>query len=188
MKITQVEDAIERGNTGMEKTFKIQANSRAFQILSSNLYANKIKAVIRELSCNALDSHVAAGRVGTPFDVHLPSNMEPYFSVQDYGLGLTHDQIMSIYTTYFESNKTGTNDLIGGLGLGSKSPFSYASSFDVTSTHDGVARSYAMFINEVGHPSVAYMGDPLAVCLIGSSSDCLAVGYNTKQNCDGRMS
>lgn len=159
MKITQVEDAIERGNTGMEKTFKIQANSRAFQILSSNLYANKIKAVIRELSCNALDSHVAAGRVGTPFDVHLPSNMEPYFSVQDYGLGLTHDQIMSIYTTYFESNKTGTNDLIGGLGLGSKSPFSYASSFDVTSTHDGVARSYAMFINEVGHPSVAYMGE-----------------------------
>jgi hypothetical protein len=36
--------------------------------------------------------------------------------------------------------------------------------------------------------SVMYMGDPLAVCLIGSSSDCFAVGYNTKQNCDRRMS
>lgn len=159
MKIAQVDEAVERGNTGMEKTFKIQANSRAFQILSSNLYANKIKAVIRELSCNALDSHVASGRVDTPFDVHLPSNMEPYFSVQDYGLGLTHDQVMNIYTTYFDSNKTGTNDLIGGLGLGSKSPFSYANSFDVTATHDGVARSYAMFFNEAGHPSVAFMGE-----------------------------
>ena len=159
MKIAQVDEAVERGNTGMEKTFKIQANSRAFQILSSNLYANKIKAVIRELSCNALDSHVAAGRADVPFDVHLPSSMEPYFSVQDYGLGLSHDQVMNIYTTYFDSNKTGTNDLIGGLGLGSKSPFSYANSFDVISTHDGVARSYAMFFNEAGHPSVVFMGE-----------------------------
>ena len=33
-----------------------------------------------------------------------------------------------------------------------------------------------------------YIGDPLAIGLIGSSSDGFAVGYNTKQNCNRRMS
>lgn len=159
MKINQVVEDVERGSVTQERGFSIQANARAFQILSSNLYADKITAVIRELSCNALDSHVAAGKTDTPFDVHLPTILEPYFSVQDYGLGLSHDQVMSIYTTYFESTKTNTNELIGGLGLGSKSPFSYTNSFDVTSVHDGVTRNYAMFINEAGKPSVAFMGD-----------------------------
>jgi len=159
MKINQVVEDVERGSVTQERGFSIQANSRAFQILSSNLYSDKITAVIRELSCNALDSHVAAGKTGTPFDVHLPNTLEPYFSVQDYGLGLSHDQVMSIYTTYFESTKTNTNELIGGLGLGSKSPFSYTSSFDVVSVHNGVSRSYAMFINEAGKPSVAFMGE-----------------------------
>jgi hypothetical protein len=159
MKINQVVEDVERGSVTQERGFSIQANARAFQILSSNLYSDKITAVIRELSCNALDSHVAAGKTGTPFDVHLPNALEPYFSVQDYGLGLSHDQVMSIYTTYFESTKTNTNELIGGLGLGSKSPFSYTSSFDVVSVHNGVSRSYAMFINEAGKPSVAFMGE-----------------------------
>lgn len=159
MKINSVAEDVERGNVAQERGFSIQANARAFQILSSNLYADKITAVIRELSCNALDSHVAAGKLSTPFDVHLPNALEPYFSVQDYGLGLSHDQVMSIYTTYFESTKTNTNELIGGLGLGSKSPFSYTNSFDVVSVHNGVSRSYAMFINEAGKPSVAFMGE-----------------------------
>jgi hypothetical protein len=159
MKITQAVEEIERSNLGSEQGFRIQANRRAFQILSSNLYADKITAVIRELSCNAWDSHVAAGKTNIPFEVHLPNMLEPYFSVQDYGLGLSHDQVMNIYTTYFESTKTHTNDLIGGLGLGSKSPFSYTNSFDVVSVYNGVCRNYAMFINEAGKPSVAFMGD-----------------------------
>ena len=46
------------GNTG---EFKIKNSRKAFQILSSGLYSNKIKAIIRELSTNALDSHRAAG-------------------------------------------------------------------------------------------------------------------------------
>ena len=170
MKINQVAEDVERGNVSQERGFSIQANARAFQILSSNLYADKITAVIRELSCNALDSHVAAHKQTVPFDVHLPTALEPYFSVQDYGLGLSHLQVMNIYTTYFESTKTNTNELIGGLGLGSKSPFSYTSSFDVTSVYQGVSRSYAMFINESGKPSVAFMGEitthaPNGVCV-----------------------
>lgn len=117
--------------------FKIKTSSRAFQILSSGLYANKIRAIIRELSCNAIDSHVAAGKLDTPFEIHLPNSLDPYFSIRDFGTGLNRDQVNNIYTTYFESTKTNSNDYIGALGLGSKSPFSYTNNFTVTAIKDG---------------------------------------------------
>ena len=137
--------------------FRIRNSAKAFNILSSGLYANKIRAIIRELSCNAVDSHVAAGKADTPFDVHLPNQLEPWFSIRDYGTGLTHDQVTNIYTTYFESTKTDSNAFIGALGLGSKSPFSYTDNFTVTAVKDGKKGVYSAFINEAGVPSIALM-------------------------------
>jgi len=139
--------------------FRIRNSAKAFNILSSGLYANKIRAIIRELSCNAVDSHVAAGKQETPFDVHLPNQLEPWFAIRDYGTGLTHDNVTNIYTTYFESTKTGSNDFIGALGLGSKSPFSYTDNFTVTAIKDGIKGIYSAFINEAGVPSIAKMGE-----------------------------
>ena len=144
-------------NVGEVGDFKIKASAKAFSILSSGLYANKVRAIIRELSCNAVDSHVAAGKQETPFDVHLPNSLEPWFSIRDYGTGLTHEQVTSIYTTYFESTKTDSNDYIGALGLGSKSPFSYTDIFTVTAIKDSKKGIYTAFINEQGVPSIALM-------------------------------
>jgi hypothetical protein len=137
--------------------FRIRNSAKAFSILSSGLYANKIRAIIRELSCNAYDSHVAAGKKNTPFDVHLPNTLEPHFSIRDYGTGLSHDQVKNIYTTYFESTKTNSNDFVGALGLGSKSPFSYTDNFTVTAIQNGVKGIYSAFINGEGVPSIALM-------------------------------
>lgn len=134
--------------------FRIRNSAKAFSILSSGLYANKIRAIIRELSCNAVDSHVAAGRQDTPFDVHLPNALEPWFSIRDYGVGLNRDQVTNIYTTYFESTKTDSNAFIGALGLGSKSPFSYTDNFTVTAVQGGVKGVYSAFINGEGVPSI----------------------------------
>lgn len=139
--------------------FRIRNSAKAFNILSSGLYANKIRAIIRELSCNAVDSHVAAGKSSVPFDVHLPNSLEPYFSIRDYGTGLSHDQVTNIYTTYFESTKTASNEFIGALGLGSKSPFSYTDNFTVTAVQNGKKGIYSAFINEQGVPSIALMMD-----------------------------
>ena len=139
--------------------FRIRNSAKAFNILSSGLYANKIRAIIRELSCNAVDSHVAAGRADTPFDIHLPTQLEPWFAIRDYGVGLNHNQVINIYTTYFESTKTDSNDYIGALGLGSKSPFSYTDNFTVTAIKDGVKGIYSAFINDAGIPSIAKMGE-----------------------------
>lgn len=144
-------------NVGEIGEFRIRNSAKAFNILSSGLYANKIRAVIRELSCNAVDSHAAAGRKDVPFDVHLPNQLEPHFSIRDYGTGLNHEQIVNIYTTYFESTKTSSNEFIGALGLGSKSPFSYTDNFTVTATKDGRRGIYTAFINEQGVPSIALM-------------------------------
>lgn len=144
-------------NVGEIGEFRIRNSAKAFNILSSGLYANKIKAIVRELSCNAVDSHVAAGKADTPFDVHLPNQLEPWFSIRDYGTGLSHDQVTNIYTTYFESTKTSSNEFIGALGLGSKSPFSYTDNFTVTAIKDGTKGIYSAFINEQGVPSIALM-------------------------------
>lgn len=144
-------------NVGEIGEFRIRNSAKAFNILSSGLYANKIRAVVRELSCNACDSHVAADKSGTPFDVHLPTNLEPWFAIRDYGTGLSHEQVTNIYTTYFESTKTASNEFIGALGLGSKSPFSYTDNFTVTAIKDGKKGIYSAFINAEGVPSIAQM-------------------------------
>lgn len=144
-------------NVGEIGEFRIRNSAKAFSILSSGLYANKVRAIIRELSCNAVDSHTAAGKQDTPFDVHLPNTLEPWFSIRDYGTGLSHEQVTQIYTTYFESTKTASNEFIGALGLGSKSPFSYTDNFTVTAIQNGVKGIYSAFINAAGVPSIAQM-------------------------------
>jgi hypothetical protein len=154
---TAPQDQAVLSNVGEIGGFKIKASAKAFSILSSGLYANKIRAIIRELSCNAVDSHAAAGKKNTPFDVHLPNTLEPHFAIRDYGTGLSHQQVTQIYTTYFESTKTASNEFIGALGLGSKSPFSYTDNFTVTAIQGGKKGIYTAFINGDGVPSIALM-------------------------------
>jgi hypothetical protein len=144
-------------NVGEVSSFSIKATAKSFRILAGSLYANKIRAIIREISTNAYDSHVAAGKKDTPFDVHLPNQMETYFSVRDYGVGLSHDEVTNIFTTFFESTKANSNDFVGALGLGSKSPFSYTDNFTVTTVKDGRKGIYTAFINDYGVPSIALM-------------------------------
>lgn len=157
MKLSTPETDLVLSNVTSTNEFKIRATSKSFSILSSGLYSNKIKAIVRELSCNAIDSHVAANKSDIPFEVHLPSMLEPWFSIRDFGTGLNHDDVINVYTTYFESTKTSSNDFIGALGLGSKSPFSYTDNFSVTAIKNNKKRIYSAFINEQGVPSIALM-------------------------------
>lgn len=144
-------------NSSNEKGFTINASPEAFRILSSGLYSNKIRAIIRELSCNAYDSHVMAGTPERPFKIHLPDAWEPFFSVEDFGIGLDDEDVDNIYTSYFTSTKTDSNSTIGGLGLGSKTPFSYTDTFTVRTRKDSVERVYSAYISEAGSPTVSLM-------------------------------
>ena len=129
------------GNVTEESQFKIKVSPKAFQILSS-LYSDKPLAIVRELGCNAMDSHVASGQSNRPLHVHLPNTLEPWLTIQDFGTGISHENIYKIYTEYFNSTKTNTNDQVGMLGLGSKSPFCYTDNFTITSIFQGVKRIY----------------------------------------------
>lgn len=143
-------------DTNFEKTssFRIAANSKMFEILSSKLYADPIAAIIRELSTNAVDSHIAANREAIPFSVHMPTLLEPWFSVTDTGIGMNHDEILQIYTEYGNSQKDDSNLYNGALGLGSKSPFGYTQEFTVVSTKDGIRNTYLCYINK-GFPDIS---------------------------------
>ncbi len=140
-----------------ESSFSIAVNGKAFRVLSDTLYQDKPGSIVRELSCNAYDSHVQAGKREVPFEIHLPNMFEPWFHVRDFGIGLSDDDVRSIYTRYFESTKANSNDVIGAFGLGSKTPFSYTDSFTVVSIFNGVKRSYSAFIAESGVPSIVIL-------------------------------
>lgn len=133
--------------------FSIQTSSKMFHILSNSLYSDKIMAVIRELSTNALDAHVSAGNKN-PFKVTLPTSANPTFMVRDYGTGLSQKDMESLYTTYGASNKNDSNDFVGCLGLGSKSPFAYTKSFTTASYFNGKKYTYVAAIGADGIPSL----------------------------------
>jgi hypothetical protein len=159
MKLYTDMNFVERSGVGSEATATIKATAKAFDILSTGLYTDPKLAIVRELSCNAYDSHVAAGKQDIPFEIHVPNSLEPWLSIRDFGTGLSHEDIMNLYLTYFDSTKTSSNDFIGALGLGSKSPFAYTEAFEVISRFNGMRRIYSVFKNEDGVPSRACLGE-----------------------------
>lgn len=152
MKLHAGTNVIEKSGQFEESRFSIEASSKAFFILSDGLYSNKILAVIRELSTNAYDSHVEAGKADTPFDVHIPTQLEPVFFIRDYGTSMNHEDCMQLYTTYFRSTRNNSNDAVGCLGLGSKAPFAYSDSFTVEAYLNGIRRLYTAYKDEDGSP------------------------------------
>lgn len=156
MKIRQ-EDNLILTNGNNEKKFTIQASAKAFQILSSALYSRKIEAIIRELSCNANDSHIQAGCRERPFVVHMPNTWEPEFYVEDFGVGLDDEDVENIYTSYFTSTKTNNNDETGGFGLGSKTPFSYCDSFNIRTRKNGFEYHFNAYITMSGEPATSLL-------------------------------
>ena len=118
-----------------------------FNVLRNQLYSDKILAVVREYSCNAVDAHVAAGKPETPIKVTLPNRLSPNLCIRDYGDALNDEDIQNIYAFYGESTKRNTNDQIGMLGIGSKSAFAYGDNFVINSYLNGKKHTYNAFID-----------------------------------------
>lgn len=176
MKLASETSVVERSGEFTQSAFSIEMNSKAFYVLSAQLYSNKIQAVIRELSTNAHDAQIFS-KTKQPFEVHLPTMWEPEFSVRDYGPGLSEDDVKNLYTTYFKSNKINSNDFVGCLGLGSKSPFAYTDSFTVTSWFGGECKQYTMYLDEQKFPQCA-----LLTCNPSKEATGLKVSLSVKNN------
>lgn len=107
----------------------------------ADLYSNRELAVIREYSTNAFDASVELanklGKKPEPIKVTLPSRLNPYFTVQDFGIGMSETELKEIYTKFGTSTKRESNDFNGMLGFGCKSAVAYTNTFTVTSVKDG---------------------------------------------------
>lgn len=141
--------------------FSVEVNAKTFKVLSDTIYKDKIGSIVRELSCNAFDAHSVAGKSEVPFEIHLPDNFEPYFSIRDFGTGISPEDIKTVYTSYFTSTKDQSNDEVGAFGLGSKTPFSYTDAFTVISIHNGIKSMYNAHVSS-GLPSIVAYGEPEA--------------------------
>ncbi len=159
MKLATEKRQHESSHSGNERqAMLIKAGAKAFDTLLDGMYTNKIRAIVREICTNAADSHAEAGCESMPFDVHLPTYTDPRFIVRDYGVGMDHETVMGVFSTLFDSSKDETDDLVGGFGLGSKTPFSITDSYEVI-CRDGVARRvYHVYKDENGIPMVEKIG------------------------------
>lgn len=159
MLLQTVANDVQRSNTGVETSFGFNVGATAFRVLSDTLYQDKPSSIVRELSCNALDSHIQAGYPDRPFTIHLPNDLEPYLSIIDTGIGLDDNGVRNVFACYFNSTKSGSNATVGAFGLGGKVAFSYTNAFTVTAVFNGIRRSYSAFIGEAGVPAITLMGE-----------------------------
>ena len=157
MKLDTISTPVEVHGGNGTSSFSIAMNGKAFKVLSSTLYQNKIGSIVREVSCNAYDAHIMAGKADVPFLIHLPDAFEPWFTVKDYGVGLSAHEVKTVFAVYFESTKDQSNDAIGAFGLGAKTPFSYTDQFSVTTIKDGQLNVYSAYITESGVPDIVLM-------------------------------
>jgi hypothetical protein len=142
-----------------EVAISFEANAVAFYAQISGLAKDKIGYPIRELATNAWDA--SRGH----FEVHLPTALNPVFRVRDFGPGMSAADMKNVYARLYASTKRGSNDEVGGWGLGSKSPYAYlitdngAGSYNVSSYHDGMMRTYVLSLSSQGAPTMRLLAE-----------------------------
>lgn len=149
----QINDVNGVNNVKDAVSFDMEVNSMTFKLLSG-MYENPIDAIIREVICNSIDSHIEAGNEDREINVYLPNIANQKFVVEDFGVGMSHETVMEIFSKYSASTKRESNELIGGFGIGAKAPFAYKNSFQIESRYEGVKRVYLCFLNEKSVPHI----------------------------------
>jgi hypothetical protein len=116
----------------------LEGMKQACQIFRDNIYSNKIRAVVREWTCNAIDEHKKY-QIDKPVIVSIGNGK---FSVRDFAAGLNDDNIRNVFGKYFRSTKSNSNQQIGGFGVGAKAGHCYKDTFYVTSFFNGTKTIY----------------------------------------------
>ncbi len=145
MKLTDepLNDVESAGGSFESKTAKIDSANlgHVFRMVSENLYSNPIGSIVREITSNCFDAHVAAG-VEDAVRIKIYQDDSYFIEFQDFGVGLSENEMDTVFNSWFTSTKRHTDDFIGGWGIGSKSPLSYTDSYFIITTKDGVEYTY----------------------------------------------
>ena len=145
----------QKDNISNSSKFSIDSSSfRAFMALSDNLYSQKEFAIVRELISNAIDASIAAN-TNEPIKITLN---EKLFSIEDFGIGISLDNFINIYSVYMNSTKTDDKNSIGGFGIGGKTPFIYTDKFIVETTdpETKIRHKFTLHYNDDFIPSINY--------------------------------
>jgi len=157
MQLAQVKHNNVTTNAARQQSFSVAQTAEMFSLLSANVYTDPVKAVIREIICNAMDAHTKAGKADEPVEVHLPTQYEPWFAVKDNGPGMSDDDVYNIFCVYGASTKTNNNDETGGFGIGAKAPFAVTDQFTVNVRHNGKYTIYSAYKNDNGVPQMSIL-------------------------------
>src|SRR5271156_436327 len=148
MKLNESTPNIEISADLEEKFFSGADQGMIFEILRSKMYSNSVLSICREISCNARDAHREVGKPEVAIHITLPSALDPYYRIKDFGPGISPDRMENVFIKYTASTKRIDNVQTGGFGLGAKTPFSYTDSFAICTNYDGIQYSYACIIDE----------------------------------------
>jgi hypothetical protein len=139
------------------KTMGMKVTGKSFGLLIDKLYTRKEDAVVREIGSNARDAMVMAGKADQPFHIHLPSDISHELIFQDFGPGLSVDDVHKYLGNLFESSKDNENLSIGSYGLGSKSPFCVTDSYAIESIHGGQKHFFSFFRAKGSTPNLVHL-------------------------------
>jgi hypothetical protein len=163
MKInTQKHDVSAAGMMNQRK-FTVDAGAHIMAVLSG-LYKNPVDAMVREYLTNMYDAYVALKRVRPDAEIvtpvlHVPTALDGNLTFTDFGVGMSLETVWNVYATYGASTKNGSNDEVGGFGLGSKTAFCYngGASWTIESRYDGQKHIFMAFIGEDGVPNLSHV-------------------------------
>lgn len=112
-------------------------------------YYHPYSAVVREYVSNGIDSHIKANQ-SKAVKVTLPSEFNPNLVIQDFGIGMSYEDIVERYANYMMGDKESDVNQIGFFGIGSKSAFAIADQFVITAVKDGLKNIVVAAKNELG--------------------------------------
>lgn len=121
-------------------------------------YTDKEMAVVREYATNAIDAMTVAGKSDRAIFVHCPTVAEPYFSVRDFGYGMSPEEMDDVFNSLGETTKNRSNDLIGMMGIGSKAGFAYSDAFNVINYDGDTKTTYTVQKNATGGAETILIG------------------------------
>lgn len=130
----------------IQTTYNAQIDKSSANIVMdmlAKLYYDPYAAVLREYVSNAHDANVEAN-ADKPVEVHLPEDSTPYLSIKDHGNGLDYLGIVSVFANFGTSTKRGTDNLIGGFGIGSKSGLAVSNVINVSSVCNGILNKFVL--------------------------------------------
>lgn len=160
MKIKSDKTNVEVDGTHGEWNYGATDLGFMFEILRSKLYSDPIKAIAREISCNARDAHREAKIPKTPIEIDLPSTLSSnHIRIRDFGPGISPDRMSNVFLKYGASTKRDSNQQTGGFGLGAKTPFAYTDTFSITTCVDRVERTYTAYIDESRVGKIALLSE-----------------------------